>query len=128
MQEKSPLAMNRAPLAIGLLLHHCLRSSVVYCYKCPSCNARYYGKASRNPAIHCKKHVGVTKTGYKINNKSSAVYSHSSSTGHPVSLEDFSIVRSTRNSIDPLILGSLLILRDRPTLNSQTSSIQLTLF
>ena len=65
---------------------------------------------------------------YKMNNNSSAVYNHSSSTGHPVSSEDFKIISSTRNSMDLLIHESLLILRDRPNLNSQTSSIQLTLF
>ena len=103
-----------------------LRSSVVYCYKCPS--SRYYGKTSRNLAIRWREHIGVSKTGYKMNNNSSAVYNHSSSTGHPVSSEDFKIISSTRNSMDLLIHESLLILRDRPNLNSQTSSIQLTLF
>ena len=105
-----------------------LRSSVVYCYKCPSCNARYYGKTSRNLAIRCREHIGVTKTGLRINNNSSAVYNHSCTTGHPISPEDFSIISSTSNNSDLLIHESLLILRDRPTLNSQTSSIQLTLF
>ena len=105
-----------------------LRSSVVYCYKCPSCNARYYGKTSRNLAIRCREHIGVTKTGSSVNNNSSAIYNHSSTTGHPVSPEDFSIISSTSNNSDLLIHESLLILRDRPSLNSQTSSIQLTLF
>ena len=63
---------------------------------------------------------------YKINNNSSAVCNHSSSTGHPVSPDDFSIISSTSNSL--LIHGNLLILRDCPNLNSQTPSIQLTLF
>ena len=105
-----------------------LRSSVVYCYKCLSCNAQYYGKTSFNLAIRCREHIGATKTGYKINNISSVIYNHSSSTEHSVSPEDLSIISSARNSIDLLIHESLLILRDRPTLNSQTSSIQLTLF
>ena len=97
-------------------------------YQCPSCNARYYRKTSRNLAIRCREQIGVTKTGYTINNNSSAVYNHSSTTGHPVSPEDFSIIISTSNNIDFLIIKSVLILRYRPTLNSQTSSIQLTLF
>ena len=80
-----------------------LRSSVVYCYKCPSCSAQYYGKTSRNLAIGCREHIGITKTGYKINNNSSAVYNHSSTTGHPVSLEDFRIISSTNNSIDLIL-------------------------
>ena len=105
-----------------------LRFSVVYCFKCPSCNARYYGKTSRNLAIRCREHIGITKTGHRNNNNSSAVYNHSFTTGHPVSPEDFSILSSTSNSTDLLIHESLPILRDHPTLNSQTFSIQLMLF
>ena len=62
------------------------------------------------------------KTGYKINN------GHSSATGRLVSLENFSIIVSTSKNMNLLILESVLILRDRPTLNSQTSSIWLALF
>ena len=93
-----------------------------------TCKARYYGKTSRNLAIRCREHIGVTKTGSSVNNNSSAIYNHSSTTGHPVSPEDFSIISSTNNNSDLLIHESLLILRDHPSLNSQTSSIQLTLF
>ena len=42
--------------------------------------------------------------------------------------EDVSIISSASNSIDLLIQESLLILRDHPTLNFQTSSTQLKLF
>ena len=41
---------------------------------------------------------------------------------------DFCIISSHSNSIDLLLQESQLILRERPTLNSHTSSIQLTLF
>ena len=67
-------------------------------------------------------------SGHRINNNSSAVQNHSSTTGHYVSPEDFSNIRSASNRIDLLIHESLLIRRDRPALNFQTSSIQLTLF
>ena len=68
------------------------RASLVYCFKCPSCNARYCGKISCKLAIRCREHIGVTKTGYKINNNSSAIYNHSSTNGHPVSLEEVIII------------------------------------
>ena len=42
--------------------------------------------------------------------------------------EDFSTSSNASNSIELLIHGRSLIIRDRPTLNSQTSYIQLTLF
>lgn len=87
-----------------------------YCFKYPSCNARYYGKTSRNLAIPCGELIGIPKTGHRINNNnSSAVYNHSSTT-HPVSPEDFSIISNSNNSTNLLIHESLLILRDRPTL------------
>ena len=41
---------------------------------------------------------------------------------------DFSILAKTDNSFDLLIYESLLILRDRPSLNSQQSSIPMALF
>ena len=105
-----------------------LNSSVVYCYKFPGCNAWYYGKTSHNLAICCREHIGVSKTRYKMNTNPSAVYNHLSSTGHPVSPEALSIISSTSNSINLLIHESLLILRDCPNLNSQTSLIQLKPF
>ena len=49
-------------------------------------DAGYYGKTSRNLAIRCREHIGVTKTGLRINNNSSAVYNHSCTTGHPYPL------------------------------------------
>ena len=78
-------------------------------------------------AIRYREHIGGTKTGYRINNNSSAGYNHSSTIGYPVSSEDFRIICSVSTSIELLIHESLLILSDRATLNSQTS-IQLTFF
>ena len=101
-----------------------LSSSVVYCYKCPSCNAGYYGKTATKLTICYREHTVVTKTGYMIKQNSSAVYNHSSASDHLVSSEDFRIISSTSKSIDFLIHESLLILTDNPTLNSQTFSIQ----
>ena len=75
-----------------------------------------------------REHVRVTKTQYKINNNSSSVYSHSSTNGRHVSFENFAIISSTSNSIEPLAHENLLNLTDLPTLNSQMSSIQFTLF
>ena len=50
------------------------------------------------------------------------------SLGHAASLEDFSVLDRANNDFDLLIHESLLILRDRPSLNSQQSSIPLALF
>ena len=48
--------------------------------------------------------------------------------GHAASVEDFSVLDRANNDFDLLIHESLLILRDRPSLNSQQSSIPLALF
>ena len=53
---------------------------------------------------------------------------HVTQSGHAASLEDFSVLDRANNDFDLLIHESLLILRDRPSLNSQQSSIALALF
>ena len=100
----------------------------VYCYKFPGCHASYYGKTTRNLVVRCREYLGINKAGQKIKNTSSAIGDHISKTGHDASLENFEIISRTDNSFDLLIHESLLILRDRPSLNGQLPSIPLTLF
>ena len=49
-----------------------------------------------------------------------------SRTGHTSSLDDFSIIARASREFDLLIFESLLIARDRPSLNSQQLSIPLS--
>ena len=103
-------------------------SSVVYRYKCPGCHASYYGKTTRNLVLRCREHLGINKACQRIKSSSSAIGDHISKSGHDASVEKFEIISRTDNSFDLLIHESLLILRDRPILNGQLSSIPLTLF
>ena len=104
-------------------------SNVIYNYTCSSCCATYYGKTSRNLKIRCLEHLGINKSGRKINTPiSSAIREHIKNTGHDGSLDDFKIISKSINPLDLLIFESLLILKDRPSLNSQQSSIPLVLF
>ena len=103
-------------------------SSVSYRYRCPGCHASYYGKTTRNLVVSCREHLGINKTGQKIKSSHSAVGDHISKSGHDASLENFEMISRIDNSFDLLIHESLLILRDRPSLNSQLSSIPLALF
>ena len=105
-----------------------IRSSVVYKFQCPGCNASYFGKTSRNLLTRCREHLGINKAGQKIKVSSSAIWDHINQSGHAASLEDFSVLDRANNDFDLLIHESLLILRDRPSLNSQQSSIPLVLF
>ena len=53
---------------------------------------------------------------------------HISKSGHKASFDDFKIISKTDNHFELLIHESLLIKRDMPSLNSQTSSIPMVLF
>jgi len=57
-----------------------------------------------------------------------AIRDHIKYTGHSASLDNFCIIDRTNNEHELLIHESLLILRDRPTLNFQSSSIPRCLF
>ena len=54
-----------------------------------------------------------------IKGVSSSIRDHIKDTGHNASIDDFCIIDNTSNEFDLLIHESLLILRDRPTLNQQ---------
>ena len=72
--------------------------------------------------------MGINTAGQKIKNSSSAIEDNVSKTGHETSLENFEIISKADNSFELLVHESLLILRDRPSLNGQLSSIPLKLF
>ena len=93
------------------------------------CNATYYGKTSRNLMIRCREHLSINKLGQEIKSYvPSSIKEHICKFGHTASFDNFSILSKSDNSFDLLIHESLLIQRDRPSLNSQQSSIPLSLF
>ena len=63
--------------------------------------------------------LGINKAGQKIKVSPSAIWDHINQSGHAASLEDFLVLDRANNDFDLLIHESLLILRDRPSLNSQ---------
>ena len=128
-----PNVIFRSPKRIGSLFPFkdrfptLMRSSVIYKFQCPGCHASYYGKTSRNLITRCREHLGVNKAGFRIKGGPSAIGDHINQSGHAASFKDFSILDRANNEFDLLIHESLLILRDRPELNSQQSSIPLVL-
>ena len=82
----------------------------------------------------------MNKAGQKIKVSPSAIWNHMNKSGHAASVEDFSVLDRAKNDyflpvprpltsdFDLLIHESLSILDDRLSLNSQKSSIPLTLF
>ena len=103
-------------------------SSVVYKFTCSSCQATYYGKTSRHFIVRCREHLGINRKGNSVKGAASAIKDHVNDTGHSASLDDFCIIDKVNNKLEFLIHESLLILKDRPTLNFQSSSISLCLF
>ena len=103
-------------------------SNVIYKYTCSGCDATYYGKTNRHLIVRCREHLGINKAGQKIKSNSSSIGDHISKFGHKASFDDFEIISKTDNHFDLLIHESLLIKRDTPSLNSQTSSIPMVLF
>ena len=87
-----------------------------------------FTKTSRHFVVRCREHLGINKKGISIKGASSSIRDHINETGHAASFDDFCILDKANNNFDLLIHESLLILRDRPTLNQQNSSIPLYLF
>ena len=76
----------------------------------------------------CQMLSKTNKAGQKIKVSPSAIRDNINQSGHAASLEDFLVLDIANNDFDLLIHESLLILHDRPSLNSQQSSIPLVLF
>ena len=75
------------------------------------------------------RHLGIGKSGSKLASPSpSSIWEHFKQTGNTGSLEDFSIINKTDNSLDLLIHESLLNQRDNSSLNAHLSSIPMVLF
>ena len=87
-----------------------------------------HGKASRHFIVRCREHLGTNIKGKAFKGSLSSIRDHVSSTGHSASVGEFCILDNAGTELDLLIHEGLLILRDRPTLNQQISSIPLCLF
>lgn len=120
-------------LTIGSLLKHAdhlpfaLKCGVVYLYKCSRCNSRYVGSTSR-PLLHrIFEHKGRSfRTGNVISRPSaSSIRDHCLSQDHPLTNKDFSILASTPDRLDLIILESLHIANMKPELNCSTAAVQL---
>ena len=96
---------------------------MVYKYSCSGCQACYIGKTSRHLLIRSRGHLGIGEKGQPTKTSPSAISEHIKQTGHCANLENFTILEKANNEYDLLIFESLLILRDRPSLNAQNSSI-----
>ena len=108
-----------------------LQSSVVYKYVCSCCNASYIGKSKRQFQVRAFEHLGRSiRTNRPLNKLAfSAIRDHSHQQDHPLSLESFSILASSRTSdMELLTLESLFTIKEKPSINNNERSVELLCF
>ena len=108
-----------------------LRSGLVYKFKCAGCIATYYGKTKRHFKVRACEHLGISPlTGKRVSSvfQSTAIKDHLLFCQHSPSLDDFSILCSESNDFKLTLMESILISRDKPSLNRTIQSMPLELF
>ena len=110
----------------------CMRSYILYKFTCKGCNAIYYGKSERHFHVRACEHLGISHlTGNMCKTpKITAVSEHMTSSKHAGNIDDFTIIGgdNSKSNFRLLIKESLLISRDRPSLNRTIQSFPLELF
>ena len=106
-----------------------LTSGVVYKFHCGLCNESYYGECVRHLNVRIGEHIGIsplTKT--KVKPNGSAVSDHMLLCNHSPSFENFSVLTKENKKFLLELKESLLIMRDKPSLNRNIRSAPLYLF
>ena len=107
-----------------------LLSGVIYKYTCRKCSSLYYGETDRHLKVRSGEHTGISPlTSKRIKPaKDSAVHDHLFSCKNEPSFDEFPVLARASNKLTIGIKESLLIKKDKPILNRNTSSIDLLLF
>jgi len=105
------------------------RHSVVYKYCCARCASMYVGSTSRTFSTRMAEHAGRSfRTGVPLSHPPhSSIRSHAESCDSPVLDDSFSILATSSNRTDLLILESLFIHSLKPQLNDTQSAFPLRL-
>ena len=103
----------------------CIRSNVVYKYKCGICYSTYIGETTRHYTTRIAEHKGVSPlTGAPMSRVNSHIYQHFVDTGHHIKDENFSIIYNS-NPIDIQLSESIAIHELKPDLNDKMCSTPL---
>ena len=106
-----------------------LTSGVVYKFHSGLCNESYYGECIRHLNVRIGEHTGISPlTRKQVKPKSSSVADHLLLCNHSASYDDFSILTHDSSKFLLELKESLLILRDKPSLNRNITSAPLYLF
>ena len=107
-----------------------LISGVVYKFQCCLCNESCYGESIRHLDIRSGKHRGVpplTRKKVRLSNNS-AICDHLLQCNFLPSFDNFSVLAHENKKYLLEIKESLLIMRDKPSLNRNINSAPLHLF
>ena len=106
-----------------------LTSGVVYKFQCGLWNESCYGECVRHLNVRIGEHIGVSPlTRKKVKPKGSAVSDHLLLCKHSPSFENFSVLTKENKKFLLQLKESLLIMKDKPSLNRNIRSTPLYLF
>ncbi len=107
-----------------------LCSHVVYGFSCPTCHSGYVGSTSRNLIIRTCEHRGISfRTNRQFISPSiSNIRSHSLTHDHVYENNYFKILYKARDIHELRLAESLLIHKNRPSLNDYGAAVQLQVF
>ena len=106
-----------------------LTSDVVYKLQCGFWNESYYGECVRHINVRIGEHIGISiLTKNKVKPKGSAVSDHLLLCNNSQSFENFSVLTKENKKFLLKLKESLLIMRDKLSLNRNIRSAPLYLF
>ena len=106
-----------------------LTFGVVYKFQCELCNESYYRECMRHLNVRIGEHIGILSLIRKqVKPKNSSVANHLLLCNHSASYDDFSILTRQNKTFLLELKESLLIIRDKQSLNRNITSTQLYLF
>ena len=106
-----------------------LTSGVVYKFQCGLCNESYYGECMTHLSVRIGEHIGISLlTRKQVKTKNSSVADHLLLCSHSAFYDDFSILERESKKFLLELKESLLIMRDKPSLNRSITSAPLYLF
>ena len=100
-----------------------LTSGIVYKFQCGLCNESYYGECVRLLNVRIGEHIEIWPlTKKKVKPTGSAVSDHLLLCNHSPSFENFSVLIKENKKLLLELEESLLIMRDKPSLNRSVRS------
>ena len=107
-----------------------LMSNIIYKWQCRSCDATYVGRTIRSANMRWFEHLGRSfRTGNYLTRPScSAIREHMEESGHPLFIEDFSVVATAQLRSDLDILEALYTNKLRPSIARNVATTSLLCF